>query len=311
MFRILALILLLAGVAAPADPDTVNTVPSSGSNFQTQLQTFLKNEDANRHAELFQPHVVSGCLGVTSVSLTHTPTSCIAYPAGYRVTEAGSITYPPNSKCWVAINKATAGDISTTGGLFIRVAGTHYVMACTGLDTVPPEPSQSLRIMKVTTSGTAVTAVVDHRSEKPVTNSRMSPGAAIASFYSITASPGIGCTVAGEVILSSPGGVLNYTKKYVLIAGSFQVNINNASGATQTLQLVARRCTGSCVATGWAEILSFPNGFNTRYTIPYFIVDTLTTPSLHYYDILCTASHASVTVSPALNAVAAFQTLEF
>jgi hypothetical protein len=140
-------------------PETFfNTIPTASASFLDDLTTFLKNEDADRFHEQFTDYVESGGLHGTVAGLVGTPSALTAYPAGHRITESGSITYPDaTSYVWVIANKATTGD----AGGFTRVAGTHYLIQSAGAQ--PALPSGAIWLMQVTTAAGAITAVTDLR----------------------------------------------------------------------------------------------------------------------------------------------------
>ena len=66
---------------------SINTVPTSNSTFLTDLQTFLREEDADRFRDMFIGFIKSGGTHVTGAGLVHTPDSLIAYPGGHYITE--------------------------------------------------------------------------------------------------------------------------------------------------------------------------------------------------------------------------------
>ena len=115
--------LLLAASVAFANSDTANSLSNvnpalttyGGSSYPVQLYNLDAFEDADRWYELGFANLVStianasACLGGTGGGLTMTPTACVAYNAGLRSTETGSITFPNNSTCWVAMDENTAG----------------------------------------------------------------------------------------------------------------------------------------------------------------------------------------------------------
>ncbi|KKL56922.1 hypothetical protein LCGC14_2240590, partial [marine sediment metagenome] len=87
---------------------TINPLPTAGPAFENDLNTFLSEEDADRFKNMFSSFIVSGGLGATAGSLTHTPTSLTAYPGGHFITETGSITYPDDAThVWVICHKDT------------------------------------------------------------------------------------------------------------------------------------------------------------------------------------------------------------
>lgn len=163
MIRTLATVFLLLLAAALAHADgleqTHQTVPSANSSFLTDLQNFLKKEDASRHADLYPSSVVSGGTHTTEAGLVGTPDSMVAYVGGYYVTEDASITYPDASTCWVIAHKTMTGN----QGSFTRVSGSHYLINCSTTAQPALPDSTSVYLMKVTTSGGAITAVEDLR----------------------------------------------------------------------------------------------------------------------------------------------------
>jgi len=159
----LATVLLVGflGVFAPtpAQADTHQTVPSANFSFMSDLQNFLRVEDANRYADLFSSLVVSGGIHSTAAGLVGSPSALVAYLGGYYTTESGTITYPDASTCHVIAHK----DTTANQGSYTRVSGTHYLLNCAS--TIPPAipNANSVLLMTVTTSGGAITAVTDLR----------------------------------------------------------------------------------------------------------------------------------------------------
>lgn len=157
------------------DSNTINSLtavnPASGSfggtAYPGQIYNSLANEDAGRWREQGFKNFVSttanqtACLGGTGAGLTMTPTSCVAYNAGYRGTETGSIVFPNAATTWVAMDENTSG---SNAGLphFTRVGTTHYLTD--SIDATQPIMAfDSQLLMKVVTSGGAITAVTDLR----------------------------------------------------------------------------------------------------------------------------------------------------
>lgn len=149
---------------------TINTVPTAGSDFLEALQAFLENEDANRFG-LYVPYglIVAGGIHGAIAGLTATPSALVALPSGYYITETGSITYPDSSTIWVIANKDTVGNL----GAYTRVAGTHYLIAAVGV--APTLPPQCVRLMKVTTAAGAITTVQDLRNFSAVQVAGINP----------------------------------------------------------------------------------------------------------------------------------------
>lgn len=143
---------------------THRTVPAAGAAFLSDLQTFLRSEDADRYSDLFTGCVVSGGTHSTVAGLTGTPTALVAYPGGYYTTESGSITYDDAKTQWVVAHSDTTGDLGT----FTRVPGTHYLLDTTSGASQPSLPSGTVWLMKVVAAGGAVTAVTDLRRLVPL-----------------------------------------------------------------------------------------------------------------------------------------------
>ena len=142
------------------DTSTQNPLPVVGPSYNDQLLTFLAQEDADRFTDMLNPFVVENGLHGTSGGLTGNPGNTVAYPEGFYTTETSSILYPDNTaNNWVILFKDIVTD---PGGNWVQVAGTHY-----WIDSVsgsqPTEPTGSLILMRVTTSGGSITVVDDLR----------------------------------------------------------------------------------------------------------------------------------------------------
>ena len=165
LLRALAIVVSLAS-SVWAQSQTHTTVPAQNSTFITDLQTFLRGEDAARYIEQFSGFVVSGGVDATGGTLTHTPSAVTAYPGGYYTTETGSILYVGNSTCYLILHRLTTGNLGT----FQRQAGTHYLTDCTS-PTKPALPTDSLWLAQLTTNGSSVTAYTDLRTRVPYAGS--------------------------------------------------------------------------------------------------------------------------------------------
>lgn len=140
-------------------PGQINTVPSANSTFLTDLQNFLREEEADRYVFQHNDFVYSGCTHGTG-ALAQTISSCVAFVEGKYVSTSGSITYAPTTNpdtCWVALDDSLTG---TPGGLgnFSRVSGTKFFLDCTSA-TTPTAPTGTLLILTVVTTLTAITSV--------------------------------------------------------------------------------------------------------------------------------------------------------
>lgn len=239
-FTLAVISLLLSGCVAVNQPnghgtgaDDSNTVNSltavnpalttyGSSAYPGQIYNSLSKEDANRWYEQGFGNQVSitansaACLGTTGGSLTMTPVSCVAYNAGYRGTETGSITFPNNATCWIAMDENTTG---SNAGLpnFTRVPSTHYLIDCIDVG-IPTMAADSQLLMNVVTSGGARTFVTDKRAVNLVL-----PAITLANLF-ISGT----LTVASNTVLQgnlSISGTVN-------LAGGLNTPLSKANGGT-------------------------------------------------------------------------------
>ena len=168
-------LLLLAIVLSLVSPvyslDLHQTLPSAtSSQFNSQNQTFLQREDANRLDDMWGTGwVVSNCLGATSGTKVMAAFACTAYTrSGFYVNQvAASIDFgaSPGPACADADTAWVIGTMDTTatpGGNFVRVTGTRYAVDCTTV-TQPAVPADAVPLMEVAISGAALTTVTDLR----------------------------------------------------------------------------------------------------------------------------------------------------
>ena len=152
-------VLLLLVPPHTIQAETHQTVPSANFSFMSDLQNFLRVEDANRYSDFYSSAVISGGIHSTAAGLVGSPTPMVAYVGGFYITESGTITYPDASTCHVIAHK----DITADQGSYNRVAGTHYLINCASASPPAIPNVNSVLLMTVTTSGGAITAVVDKR----------------------------------------------------------------------------------------------------------------------------------------------------
>ena len=171
----------------------VNNLNPTGSNYggsayPSQLYNFANAEAAGRDVEhgwinfVYVGQNQSACLGVPVAGLVMTPAACIAYNAGYRAADpnngtigfTSSITFSDSSQTWVAMDDVrahTGANPCATAGIirlpnFTQIDGTHYLIDT--LDATEPTMAvDSQLLMRVTTSGGAITAVSDLRNITP------------------------------------------------------------------------------------------------------------------------------------------------
>ena len=163
------------------DTDTFNPIPSANASFLSTLQTFLREEMAERYADTLRSYVVSGGTHATAASLTSAAFATVAYISGYRINQVpASITYTNAVTTWVIAHIDQSGNV----GNFIRVGSTHYLTQVVA--TQPSLPTDAIWLMQVITSGGAITTVRDLRTTSslpriitPVTDYGVIPRAGI------------------------------------------------------------------------------------------------------------------------------------
>jgi hypothetical protein len=254
--RNLKISLLLAWcVLLPAVLWAVNTtiyrVPSTSgtgaATYQSDLDTFLRSEDAGRLAELplFPQGVIAqggGGVHGLAASMTSPPFVTIAYTsAGNRVAQASaSINYAmqgcaASSTAWVIASSHTTTPI----GSFMRVPGMPYYTDCsTGGSTPPTLPSDSTYLMKVTLSGGQITAVQD------------------LGIHNILAALGSGGGSGGGTALPTQDACLAGSAVEVSDAGD--VLIDATAGGVVVLDANPQRCQALIQNTGAASMRCGP-----------------------------------------------------
>jgi len=148
---------------AGTDADAFSTLPAANGTFLTDLQTFLREEDALRFNDQFSGMVVSGGLHATAGSLTSPAFATVAYCGGFRISQASAtITYADAETTWVIAHVDAAGNVGT----FTRVGTSHYLIDASS-SSRPALPANAVWLMEVTTAGGAITTVKDLREMAP------------------------------------------------------------------------------------------------------------------------------------------------
>lgn len=164
---VVVLMLLLNLVFTPrahAETQTINTVPSADSSFMSDLQTFLRDESAQREQTgLGGSRVVSGGIGSTSASLAHTISTVTAYVESYYVYDASiSHTYTASKDTFVLVRSDDSATVIITDAT-ITYDG-NFVFAEMANSTDPPNaPSGTMMLFEAVTNATSITTVNDYR----------------------------------------------------------------------------------------------------------------------------------------------------
>ena len=147
---------------------TINTLPSSNATFISDNAIFLGNEQANREAlqaNSTDIKVISGGIGATDASLTHTISEITAFPNGFYVNDAAiSHTYTASKRTFVYVRDSDSRTI-TIAGAAITYDG-NFVFAETVASTAyPGTPTGTLPLFYADTNGTAITSITDLRGD--------------------------------------------------------------------------------------------------------------------------------------------------
>jgi len=147
---------------------TINTLPDSNATFISDNQTFLGNEQANREAlqaNNTDIKVISGGIGATDASLTHTISEVTAFPNGFYVNDAAvSHTYTASKRTFVYVRDSDSRTI-TISGAAITYDGNFVFAETVSSTAYPGSPAGTLPLFYADTDGTSITAVVDYRGE--------------------------------------------------------------------------------------------------------------------------------------------------
>ena len=183
---VVLLSIMLSASLTRAATQTINTIPANNASMLTDLQRFLREEDAARYGEQFGSFIVSGGTHGTSTSLTSTISAVVAYPGGFRVSApATARTYTASRRTFVYIyshDGAVAGDFTRSGGtgcsipangiVSITNGGSFVFVQCATTSATPTVTVAAQRgiaiLMAVDTSATAITAAVDLRNGSAV-----------------------------------------------------------------------------------------------------------------------------------------------
>ena len=189
---VVCLSLLLSASLAGAATQTINIIPANNASLLSNLQDFLREEDAERYGEHFDSYVESGGTHGSSGSLTATISAAVTYVGGFRVSApAIARTYTASRRTFVYIyshDSAVAGDFTVSGGTACTIpagngivgitnGGSFVFVQCSTGSTVPTVAVAAGRgialLMAVDTSGTAITATHPLKNPFPVRPSMM------------------------------------------------------------------------------------------------------------------------------------------
>jgi len=204
----------------------------------------------------FASYVVSGGFHSTSASLTTTSFSTRAWIKGYDINETASITYAANASdvCWTILSLNT--DVIST---WTQVGTTHYFYFCqhSTVPSRPTMPANTLPLMQLTITASAISHVDKIFTTKLVTESQVIGKANILDFGGI----GDGVTDNYDALRLAlttgpykcvyiPEGTFYSSIAYTQTNGTFCLD---GAGIGQTVLLAKLSTIPSCVVAGNAE----------------------------------------------------------
>jgi parallel beta-helix repeat protein len=157
------IVVLLTSALLGAATQTICTLPVQNSAFLSTLQAFLKGEEPSRFQAKYAGYVLQGGIGTTSATLAHTISALTAFPGGYYVYKAAtSHTYIATTTTYVYADYDDTRTISIDEATVTRSGHLVFATKLSGASE-PVQPTKTVRLMKVDTNGTAITAVTDLR----------------------------------------------------------------------------------------------------------------------------------------------------
>lgn len=153
----------------PCRADVHNKIPVETTDFLPDTQNFMCREDANRYAEQSHGFAYQGGFNPAPfppAGLTLIPGApLIAYiQTGYYAVEAGAVSFPDNSYCWLIAADSKSGNL----GQFNRIPLSHYLISCFGdPNSKPALPVTAIWLEKVITLGGGVVGTIDLRARVP------------------------------------------------------------------------------------------------------------------------------------------------
>jgi hypothetical protein len=146
---------------------TINSLPGADANFLSDLENFLQNENASRNQIYWQtrPAVISGGLGATDASLTHTISTVVAFVNGFYVTgEAISHTYTATKDTYVYLRDDDSRVITITGYTITYDGNFVFAEYDSGVGSSQPDtPTGCISLFLVVTNGTSIISISDLR----------------------------------------------------------------------------------------------------------------------------------------------------
>ena len=163
-YIILTLLITLSPSISISATQTINTLPSAGSSFLSDVTSFMANEDANRFIQYLTPQVSSGGTASTDASLTHTISAVTGFPNGYYTNQAAtSHTYTASKDTFVYLRDDDTR-ILVIGGAAITYDSYLAFAEMANGTSQPTTPIGFLLLLEAVTDGTGITTVNDLRS---------------------------------------------------------------------------------------------------------------------------------------------------
>lgn len=241
-------LMLVGALLASAATDTITTpIPSANDSFLSDLQRFLREEDARLFALGSNGFVVSGGTSSGFATLTHTITALTARggtnatrtTGGNYISQAATAhTYTASRRTYVYahVDDTTPATFSISGGngCTFSARDQHLLFVeCASGSGEPTAPDDTIRLFFADTSATSITAVTDLRVQTG------QGGIFIATNYpslqaAINAMPASGGALllpAGTHVLQSELSIASRTRLAILGAGRDRTVIQAGAGS--------------------------------------------------------------------------------
>lgn len=168
---------------------TINSLPASDVNFMSDLNDFLSDEFVDRERLHYgsREFVVSGGIGTTDASLTHTISACIAFPNSYYVSQTSvSHTYTATKDTYVYLRDDDARTIAVSGYTITYDSNFVFAEYVSGTgSSQPATPTGCLALFKAITDGTSITDIVDYRQVVSIVSTSVSDHSVTATVGSL------------------------------------------------------------------------------------------------------------------------------
>ena len=142
---------------------TINTIPTAGASFLTDLDNFLTEETPDYARYYLSDKVVSGGIGATDATLAHTISAVTAFPNNHYVYQAAtSHTYTASKRTFVYVRDDNTRTVTIASA---AVTYDDYLVFAemAAASSEPEVPTGCAYLFYADTSAVAITSVTDRR----------------------------------------------------------------------------------------------------------------------------------------------------